>query len=174
MPHLQHGAKMLGKKALQTGVDVAQDVLAGENLAGENSNKKSELNKIWAYPPRILLSQVLVKKVQKGKSTTKEKQFISRQETENISKARETRRQIFLLEVKWLLFITNLKSAGSQNSISLQFQQHKHLSPKGNGLSTTPLSNITDTGPIEFNVAETGRGNEPGRLIRDKATRSWL
>ena len=45
MPHLQQGAKMLGKKALQTGVDVAQDVLAGENLR----------------------SQVLVKKVQKGK-----------------------------------------------------------------------------------------------------------
>ena len=32
MPHLQQGAKMLGKKALQTGVDVAQDVLAGENV----------------------------------------------------------------------------------------------------------------------------------------------
>ena len=32
MPHLQQGAKMLGKKALQTGVSVAQDVLAGENL----------------------------------------------------------------------------------------------------------------------------------------------
>ena len=32
VPHLQEGAKMLGKKALQTGVDVAQDVLAGENL----------------------------------------------------------------------------------------------------------------------------------------------
>ena len=30
--HLQQGAKMLGKKALQTGVSVAQDVLAGENL----------------------------------------------------------------------------------------------------------------------------------------------
>ena len=32
MPHLQQGAKMLGNKALQTGVDVAQDVLAGEKL----------------------------------------------------------------------------------------------------------------------------------------------
>ena len=32
MPHLQQGARVLGKKALQTGVDVAQDVLAGENL----------------------------------------------------------------------------------------------------------------------------------------------
>ena len=32
MPHLQQGAKMLGKRALQTGVQVAQDVLAGENV----------------------------------------------------------------------------------------------------------------------------------------------
>ena len=28
MPHLQQGARVLGEKALQTGVDVAQDVLA--------------------------------------------------------------------------------------------------------------------------------------------------
>ena len=32
MPHLQQGARILGKKALQTGVNVAQDVLAGENV----------------------------------------------------------------------------------------------------------------------------------------------
>ena len=32
VPHLKQGAKMLGKKALQTGVNVAQDVLAGETL----------------------------------------------------------------------------------------------------------------------------------------------
>ena len=29
--HLQQGAKVFGKKALQTGVQVAHDVLAGEN-----------------------------------------------------------------------------------------------------------------------------------------------
>ena len=32
MPHLQQSAKMLGKRALQTGVQVAQDVLGGENV----------------------------------------------------------------------------------------------------------------------------------------------
>ena len=32
MPHLQQGAKVLGKKALQTGVQVAQDVLEGNNV----------------------------------------------------------------------------------------------------------------------------------------------
>ena len=32
MPHLQQGAKMIGKKALQTGVNVAQDILDGDNL----------------------------------------------------------------------------------------------------------------------------------------------
>ena len=45
---------------------------------------------------------------------------------------------------------------------------------KGQWIEYHPLSNITDTGPIEFNVAETGRGNEPGRFIRDKATHSWF
>ena len=32
MPHLQQGAKVLGKKALQTGVQVAQYVLEGNNV----------------------------------------------------------------------------------------------------------------------------------------------
>ena len=32
MPHLQQGAKVLGKKASQTGANVAQDVLADGNL----------------------------------------------------------------------------------------------------------------------------------------------
>ena len=32
MPHLQQGAKVLGKKALQTGIQVAQDVLKGNNV----------------------------------------------------------------------------------------------------------------------------------------------
>ena len=32
MPHLQQGAKVLGKKALQTGVQVAQDVPEGNNV----------------------------------------------------------------------------------------------------------------------------------------------
>ena len=30
MPHLQQGAKVIEKKALQTGVNVAQDVLDGD------------------------------------------------------------------------------------------------------------------------------------------------
>ena len=32
MPHLQQGAKVLGRKALQTGAQVAQDVLEGNNV----------------------------------------------------------------------------------------------------------------------------------------------
>ena len=32
MPHLQQGAKVIGKKALQTGVNVPQDVLDGDNI----------------------------------------------------------------------------------------------------------------------------------------------
>ena len=32
MPHLRQGAKVVGKKALQTGANVAQDMLEGENF----------------------------------------------------------------------------------------------------------------------------------------------
>ena len=32
VPHLRQGAKVVGKKALQTGANVAQDVLQGENF----------------------------------------------------------------------------------------------------------------------------------------------
>ena len=32
LPHIEQGAKMLGKKALKTGVIVAQDALARENV----------------------------------------------------------------------------------------------------------------------------------------------
>ena len=32
MPHLQKGAKVIGKKALQTGVNIVQDVLDGYNI----------------------------------------------------------------------------------------------------------------------------------------------
>ena len=40
---------------------------------------------------------------------------------------------------KWLLFIKNLKSVQNQNSIFSAFPQHKHLSPRVNGLSIIPL-----------------------------------
>ena len=43
MPHLQQGAKMLVKKALQTGVDVAQDVLAGENVKTAVSKRAKQV-----------------------------------------------------------------------------------------------------------------------------------
>ena len=42
MPHLQQGAKVLGKKALQTGVQVAQDVLEGDNVKTAVSKRPKE------------------------------------------------------------------------------------------------------------------------------------
>ena len=39
MPHLKQGATILGKKALQTGVNVAQDMLTGENVRAAVTNR---------------------------------------------------------------------------------------------------------------------------------------
>ena len=49
MPHLQQGAKVIGKKALRTGVNVAQDVLDGDNIKAISKQAKQAL----VYLPRI-------------------------------------------------------------------------------------------------------------------------
>ena len=97
MPHLQQGARVLGKKALQTGADAAQDVLAGENL---KTATKKRAKQALGLPSQDSPQSGAGKKRYKKESTTKKKQFTSRQEKENISAARETRRQIFFPEVK--------------------------------------------------------------------------
>ena len=42
MPHLQQGAKILGAKALQTGAQVAQDVLDGDDVKTAVSNRAKQ------------------------------------------------------------------------------------------------------------------------------------
>ena len=61
MPHLQQGAKVLGKKALQTGVQVAQDVLEGNNV-----------NTALAKRGREAIGE-LVPQTGSGRKSTKEK-----------------------------------------------------------------------------------------------------
>ena len=43
MPHLQQGAKVLGKKALQTGVEMAQDVLDGDDVKTAFSKRAKQV-----------------------------------------------------------------------------------------------------------------------------------
>ena len=43
MPHLQQGAKVLGKKALQTGVQMAQDVLDGDDVQTAVSKRAKQV-----------------------------------------------------------------------------------------------------------------------------------
>ena len=85
MPHLQQGAKVLCKKALQTGVDVTQDVLAGENVKAALTKQGK---KALGLPSQDSPWSGAGKKRYNKESTTKKKHFISRQETEHISTAR--------------------------------------------------------------------------------------
>ena len=43
MPHLQQGAKMLGKRAVQTGAQVAQDVLDGDDVKTAVSKRAKQV-----------------------------------------------------------------------------------------------------------------------------------
>ena len=67
VPHLQQGAKMLGKKALQTGVSVAQDVLAGENL---KTATKKRVKQALGLPSQNSPQSGAGKKRYKKESTT--------------------------------------------------------------------------------------------------------
>ena len=79
--HLQEGAKMLGKKVFQTGVDVAQDVLAGENV---KTATKKRAKQALGLPSQDSTQSGAGKKRYKKESTAKKKQFASWQQTENI------------------------------------------------------------------------------------------
>ena len=122
MPHLQQGAKMLGKKALQTGVQVAQDVLGGENVKTATKKRAKQAlglpsqNSSQSGAGKKAIKRKAEPKSYKKESRTKKKQFAFRQESESISAAKEeTRREVFLLKVQWPLFITNLKNARNRN-----------------------------------------------------------
>ena len=97
VPHLQQGAKMLVKKALQGGVNVAQDVFAGENLktAVTKQGKKS-----WVYLPIIPRSQKLAGKVQKGKRREQKSVHLQARNGKHLRRKGNPIREIFLLEVK--------------------------------------------------------------------------
>ena len=79
---------MLGKKALQTGVNVSQDVLAGENLKTATKKRtKQALGLPSQDSPQSGTRHKKKRQRHKKKRTTEKKQFTSRQETENISAA---------------------------------------------------------------------------------------
>ena len=88
------------------------------------------------------------KKRYKKESTTKKKQFASRQEKENISAARETRRQISLLEVK-MAFVHHESQECTKSELDLFTIPATQTSiNKGQWIEYHPPSNINDTGPI--------------------------
>ena len=152
VPHLQEGAKMLGKKALQTGVDVAQDVLAGENL---KTATKKRAKQALGLPSQDSPQSGAGKKGTKRKAQPR-KNSSPRQETENISAARETRRQIFLLEVK-MAFVHHESQECTKSELDLFTIPAIQTSiTKGRWIENHLLRNINDTGPIEFNVSGTG------------------
>ena len=66
MPHLQQGAKVTGKKALQTGVNVAQDVLDGDNI-------KTAVTKLTKQALGLPAQNSLQGQSEAGKKTIKRK-----------------------------------------------------------------------------------------------------
>ncbi|CAH3172814.1 unnamed protein product [Porites lobata] len=118
------GESVIGKKALQTGVNVAQDVLGGDNI-------KTAISK--------QAKQAIVR-LQEGK----QKHLHSRRN-----------RKPFLIKNR-MAFVHHESHECTKSELDLftipatQTSIHKEQ-----WIEYHPLSNITDTGPIEFNVSGT-------------------
>ena len=88
---------MLGKKALQTGANVAQDVLAGENFS--TTVEKHGKQAIGDLLPQAGAGRKALKK------KTQFHQFDTKQETKNNSMARRTRKLRALVLIDYGLHI---------------------------------------------------------------------
>ncbi|KAL9961204.1 hypothetical protein ACROYT_G030105 [Oculina patagonica] len=93
----------------------------------------------------------------KKESAAKKKQFASKQEAENISaEEEETRRGIFIFKVD-MAFVHHESQECTKSELDLFTIPATQTSiTKGQWIEYHPLTNITDSGPIEFNVSGTG------------------
>ncbi|CAH3126509.1 unnamed protein product [Porites lobata] len=139
MPHLQQGAKVIGRKALQTGFNVAQDVLDGDNI-------KTAVHKRTKQALGLPSQNALQGQSGAGKKSIKRK----------TQGTKITRREIFFLEVT-MAFVYHESRECTKSELDLFTIPATQTSiHKGQWIEYHPLSNITDNGPIEFNVSGTG------------------
>ena len=90
MPHLQQGAKVIGKKALQTGVNVAQDVLDGDSIKTAVSKRTKQTLDLPAQNSLQGQSGAGKKAIKIKERARRKIQFPSQQESQRISAAEET------------------------------------------------------------------------------------
>ena len=87
MPRLQQGAKVIGRKALQTGVNVALDVLDGDNIKKAISKQAKQTPGLPEFIAGTIRSW---QKSYNKESARLKNQFTSRQERKDISTSEET------------------------------------------------------------------------------------
>ena len=153
MPHPQQGAKIRGKKALQTGVSVAQDVLAGENLkTATNKRAKQALGLPSQNSPQAGAGK---KKVQKGKHNSENAVRLQARNGKHLLRKRNP--ETNFPSGSKMAFVHQESQECTKSELDLfTIPATQTSTTKGQWIEYHPLNNITDTGPIEFNVSGTG------------------
>ena len=93
IPYLQQGAKVFGKKALQTGVNVAQDVLNGDNIKTAVYKRTKQALGLPSQNSLQRQSGAGKKAIKRKAQRTKISCLQARKQ--NISAAKEAQREIF-------------------------------------------------------------------------------
>ena len=142
---------MLGKKALQTGVSVAQDVLAGENRKTATTKR---VKQAMGLPSQNSPQSGDGKKGTKRKAQPRKNSSPPGKKRKTSPQHKKPKKQIFLLEVN-MAFVDHESQQCTKSELDLFSIPAKQIS-KGQWIERHPLSNITDRSPIEFNVSGTG------------------
>ena len=154
MPHFQQGAKVIGKKALQTGVNVAQDIPDVDNL------KTAVLKQA-----KQTLVNVTSQKSQQAQSGAGWKGRKRKAEGSGISsppskkaKASSQAKKPKKGNLTYFFLCSSRVTQCTKSELDLFTIPATQASiHKGQWIEYHPLTNITDTGPIELNVSATGK-----------------
>lgn len=92
MPLIKKGVKSLGKVALETGVQVANDVMAGEKLKSSLKKRSKQAGRTLINRATNVIGQQGGGRKRKNKQTRKRKQSKKRLSRKNISAATTSRR----------------------------------------------------------------------------------
>ena len=151
VPHLTSGAKAVGRQALKEGLGVTQDVMNGQSVGNSVRKRGQEAVNQANFPEASANSNWKRSKAYKKAIQRQTGQFFFNQEAENISNPKTVR-------IQFLLSMVHPRSHEcSKSELDLFIAPSVQTNiERGKWIEYYPVSNVTDSGPIEFNVPGSG------------------
>ncbi|PIK33587.1 hypothetical protein BSL78_29602 [Apostichopus japonicus] len=149
LPFLKSGAKTLGKQALYTGTEIMNDALQGEHIKTSAKRRLGQAGQRMVTS--VLEGSTSRRKPLKRKAKPKTRQKTTNQASEEVSGY--FRRVIIIIIITIMALVHNNSCECMKSELDLFTVPPTQTSiVKGNWIQYHPLTNITDTSPIQFSV----------------------